>query len=418
MMNLKSYFVAISLMTAGCATMAEKPAAGLDEEALYMERYAAQTRAATIGGGLPSYDPLEQVRGASKQEALPIAETPQIASEALDKAEAFAATRNSSAFLVWDRGAIAREAYFDGYSATKLVNAKSLAKPLTAIIVGRAIQQGYIKSLDQPVADFITEWKNDAQRSQILVRHLLDMRTGLLPQGPAKGPEDVLNKAYLHPRHDEIIINEYPLVNSPGSRYEYANANSELVAPVIERATGKRYGQYLTEALLEPLGAAGGTIWVNRPGGTAHSGCCIQLPALTYLRFGILLAQDGTWNGAQLLPEGYVKSMTTATQENPHAGLGVWIAGEYIKRRGSLNPSLKFGQTVHSQPYAAQDLFLFDGNGNQVVYVIPSQQLVILRTGGRPPADSPWDNSYLPNLIINAMVRSANDPMPVPQKGR
>ncbi len=386
------------------------------EEALYMQRYEAQQNAAIVGGGLPAYDPLEKVRGAAAYGPLEQAK-PRIDDAALRMAKTFAEERESSAFLIWHDGALVHESYFGGADRDYLINAKSLAKPLTAIIVGRAIQQGYIQSLEQPVADFITEWRSDPRRSKILVRHLLDMRTGLLPQGPAKGPEDPLNRAYLHPRHDEVIINDYPLVNEPGSRYEYANANSELVAPLIERATGKRYHDYVSDALLIPIGAQGGTVWVNRPGGTAHAGCCIQLPGQTWARLGILLLNDGIWEGETLLPEGYVNQMRTATKENPHAGLGVWIAGKYVKGRGPLHPSIDGGKTLHSEPYADKDLFLFDGNGSQVVYIIPSQKLVIVRTGGRPPKDKPWDNSYIPNLIINAIEREPGDIAPVPQKG-
>ena len=65
------------------------------------------------------------------------------------------------------------------------------------------------------------------------------MRSGLLKQSFSKDPKDILNRTYLHPYHAEIIINEYPLTHEPGTRYDYSNANAELIAPLIERATGK-----------------------------------------------------------------------------------------------------------------------------------------------------------------------------------
>ncbi|MEM8917418.1 MAG: serine hydrolase [Pseudomonadota bacterium] len=408
----------LALALGSCATAdtraVAQPSFSAEEEALYLKRFELQRSAAIEGGGLPAYDPLEPVRGAERYQPLPEAE-PRIAPQALADAERFAAERKSSAFLIWHDGALVKESYFGGANRDYLVNSKSLAKPLTAIIIGRAIIQGHIRSLDQPVADFITEWKDDPGKSRILVRHLLDMRSGLLAQAFATGPENVLNRAYLHPRHDEVIIHEYPLVNEPGGRYEYANANSELVAPLIERATGQRYHDYVSDALLIPLGAQGGTVWVNRPGGTAHAGCCIQLPAQTWARLGILLLNDGIWEGQRLLPEGYVTKMRRATNENPHAGLGVWIAGEYVRGRGPLHPSMDAGKTLHSEPYADRDLFLFDGNGSQVVYIVPSQGLVIVRTGDRPAKDKPWDNSYIPNIIIGSIERMPGEAMPKPQ---
>ena len=382
------------------------------EEALYLQRYEAQQSAAIVGGGLPAYDPLVTIRGRTRP--LPVGEA-RIAKEALRQADAYAAEHNSAALLVWQDDALAHETYFGNTDRSTLINAKSLAKPVTAILIGRAIFQGHIASLDQPVCDFITEWRSDPDKSRILVRHLLDMRTGLLPQGPADGPSDILNRAYLHPRHDEIIIAEYPLVNEPGSRYEYANANSELVAPLIERATGQRYHDYLSDALLIPMGAQGGTIWLNRPDGTAHSGCCVQLPSQTWLRLGVLLLNDGIWDGERLLPAGYVGAMRVGTEQNPHAGLGVWVAGPYVEKRGSLHPSLPLGQTDHAEPYAADDLFLFDGNDNQVVYVIPSAKMVALRLGGRPPEGAPWDNSHLPNTLLGAVEWNSGERLPQPQ---
>lgn len=400
----------LMLGISGCASLPVP--APIDEEAVYIQRYKAQDEAAKVGGGLPIYEPLEKVAGAQLIQHLQSA-MPVVANAALQEARNYAAARDSSAFMVWHKGALIEETYFDGFNRDALINAKSLAKPLTAILIGRAIAQGYIKSLDQPVADFITEWKNDPRRSKILIRHLLDMRTGLLAQGIATGPDDILLRAYLHPRHDEIIINEYPLINEPGTRYDYSNANSELVAPLIERATGMRYAQYLTHALLEPIGAAGGTIFVNRPGGTAHSGCCVQLPAQTWLKLGILLLKDGVWNGRRLLPAGHVTAMRTPTRENPNAGLGVWTGEPYAQWRGSLNPEFPMGRTLHSEHYAVSDLFLFDGNGSQVVYIVPSQDLVILRTGNYPPKALPWDNSIVPNLVIRGMTGPANKLVPI-----
>ena len=287
-------------------------------------------------------------------------------------------------------------------------------QPISVIAVGRAIEEGHIKSLDQPVADFISEWRG-TDKDKILVRHLLDMRSGLLPQGQALEPENVLNRAYMHPRHDEIIINEYPLVHTPGTRYDYANATSELVAPLIELATGVQYEDWISNEILKPLGAQGGEIWMNRKDGTPHSGCCNLLPAETYLRLAILYLKDGTWDGQRLLPEGYVDQVKTATPQNPHTGMGVYVAGPYVKKRGPLNPDLPFGQTLHSSPYLAEDLYLFDGNSHQVVYIIPSADMVILRTGGSMPKDVIWDNSVLPNILISG-IKFPETETPVPQK--
>lgn len=386
-----------------------------EDEALYLARYRQFVETAPSGGGVGDYDPLEPVAGASEPTQIAAAPAVTLSPAALAAARSYAAEHNSSALLVWRDGRLEEESYFDGFNRDTPIVSKSLAKPVTALLIGRAIRQGFIKSLDQPVGDFIAEWRGDPQRSKITIRNMLAMETGLQAQALSGGPEEMLFRAYLHPRHDQIIIHDYPMTDEPGTRYEYSNANADLVAPVIERATGKRYAEYLSEALLEPIGAAGGSVWVNRPGGTAHSGCCLLLPAQSWLKMAILLIDDGVWNGKRLLPKDYVEEMRTGSAPNPHYGLGIWLGGSYLERRGYANPDSPAAKVLHSEPYLDKQLFLFDGNSNQVVYIIPSERMIILRTGANPPKDREWDNAYLPNLLIRDANRAPGSIWPEPQ---
>jgi CubicO group peptidase (beta-lactamase class C family) len=381
-----------------------------EEEAAYDRRFNLQRQSAGARGMDEWYDPQEAIPGVANFKPFPKAGEAErtIRAEALKAATDYAGAMNSDALIVWRNGKIETEAYFGAGAADKPIVSRSLAKPVTAAAVGRAIALGKIKSLDQPVADFVTEWKGDARKEKILVRHLLDFRSGFLPQALARDPMDILNRAYLHPRHEEIIIREYPVVDEPGTRYEYNNATSELVAVLIERATGRRYAEFVGTEIWQKIGARGGNVWINRPGGTAHSGCCMLVPAENFLRLGVLYLQDGVWDGARLLPEGYVKQMRTGTPQNPWYGMGVYVAGKYTDRRGAANPDRRMGQTLHSEPYLDQDLFLFDGNGNQTVFISPAQNLVVLRTGYPPPRGEgkpEFDNSFLPNTILRGIVK-------------
>lgn len=393
-----------------------------EDEALYLKRFQQLQQSFMSGLGLEAYAPLETVAGDPKTRPLPAVGAGQgsIDPAALQQARDYAAKNNSSALIVWRKGRVEAAEYFKGMQPADSFASRSLAKPMTAVAVGRAIALGKIRSLDQPVADFVPEWRTDPRRSKILVRHLLDMRSGFLPQAPATSAEDILNRAYLHPRHDEIIINDYPVVDEPGSRYEYNNATSEMVAVLIERATGVRYGQFLAREVLQRIGAPGGTIWINREGGVAHAGCCLMLPPESWVRLAVLLLQDGRWEGRRLLPEGYVAAMRTGSAQNPWYGLGVYVGGKYIARRGFANPAREpeGRRVLHSEPYLADDVFLFDGNANQVVYVIPSEQLVVLRVGDNPPRapGQEWDNAFLPNTVMRGIRRAAGETPPSPQR--
>jgi CubicO group peptidase (beta-lactamase class C family) len=376
----------------------------LDLSPSFMARPTART-AIGLAKGPGSQTPLADIPG-----AMPFAPLQKVASNhinisqtALDAAEEYAAQRNSTAMIVWHKGKVAREVYFGGTSKDTLISSGALAKPMAVLAVGRAIKEGYIESLDQPASDFFNEWQG-TPKEQISIRHLLGMRSGLLPQDFTPDPESIMTRAYLHPCHEDIIINDYPLVHKPSSRYEYSNVNSELLAPLIERATGFKYANWLSDQLVVPLGAKGGQLWINRPNGVAHSGCCALLPADTYLRFAMLIALNGTWGDQDLLTSDFVLAMKSSTAQNANAGMGLYIGSPFKERRGPLNPEVSLGAVFHAAPYVADDLVLFDGNANQVAYIVPSEELVILRVGRWPDKGKEWDNSYLPNTILRSIV--------------
>ncbi len=376
-------------------------------EKVYFDRYVALfTSFAKTGAQLESYEPVEAVAGNYQPFARTTPALAGISDAAVSEARTYAQNANSNAFMVWRDGKIIEETYFQDNRADKPIISRSLAKPFMAAAIGRALALSKLKSLDQPIADFLTEWKNDPKRSKILIRHLLDNRTGLLAQDPVYGPFEIRNRSYLHPHHEDVLLKEYPLTNDPGSRYDYSQANGDLVALVIERATGRRYAEFLSTEVFKPIGARGGSIWVNREGGVAHSGCCMLVPAEDFLRLGVLYMQDGVWNGQRLLPDGFVTQMRTGTPQYEHAGMSVYLAGKYVERRGFSNPDGKHRDTptIHKEPYLAADLFLFDGNAHQVVYIIPSAKMVILRTGPRPAKVPEFDNTIMANTLLRGLT--------------
>lgn len=405
----------IGALLLGCSAQEKTPAkhSGISpssgeftqaEEAQYTARFEDMVKAFQSGQATATYD--TEIMFGQNLKAVPLkrGQSKSINQDVIDELTGYAEKNGSDSFIIFEKDQIISESYFGDITSASLINSKSLAKPLGTIAIGRAMKMGFIESLDQSASDFIVEWKG-TDKEQILLRHLLQMRSGLLPQAYAPKVEDVLNRAYLHPRHIEVIIHEYPLVDKPGSRYEYSNANSELVSIIIERATSTPYQDWIEKEVLAPLGASGGKVWMNRQGGKAHSGCCIGLTSETYLKLGIVILQDGVWKGEPFVSKAFVKDMLTSTPENIHSGMGVYLGRDYNKNRGAANPDNKsgFGGTLHSEPYIDKDLALFDGNGNQVVYIMPSRDVVAMRLGPTPKSDKPWDNAYIPNVISRAL---------------
>lgn len=394
--------------TAGYEDAAAETAAP-QADSVYLERL--ETFLADPGN-FP-YAPMEPIQGTDHWQALPVHAAPEtvIAADALADARAYAAQMNSSAYMVWHGGRIADQWFAQGVDAATPLVSKSLSKPLTAIVVGRAMALGYIRSLDQPISDFIP-LAAGTDKADITVRHLLDMRSGMHDQSYSRDPASPFNLAYLGLDHGREIIENYPMLYEPGSTYSYANAPSDLVAMVIEGASGLRYGEFVSEHVLKPLGAQGGRIWVNQAGGLAHSGCCAYLPADTFLRFAVLLIRDGEWEGVRLLPEGFVGEMRRGTPQNPSFGLGVWLGEPYRHRRSFAAEGQPSPLVLHSEPFLDPELYMFDGNSNQVVAISPRHDLIVLRMGPTPPAPGPerreWDNAFLPNTLIRGLFSEGN----------
>ena len=382
---------------------------------VYWSRYRAV--AATGGAGdVDSYAPTEAVVG-DHDGFISVASAAErtIPETVLSRARDYAARNRSSSLLVWHRGHLQSADYWGGEAATP-VNSRSLHKMLGGLLVGAAIQEGFIDSLDVPVSKYLTEWRG-TPKEKITVRNILQMSSGLMwfRQG---GPYSLASRRYLDPHWDRILLEDVPLEFAPGTAWDYSDITADVMPHLIERATGRRYAQYLGDAILKPLHAPGGRIWVNREGGMPHGGCCLMLPPEAWLRIGMMTLDGGRVGDRQILPPWWLDEMRRPSASNPHFGLMTWLGQPFTQRRLFHRPDSPANANprpgaYHSEPYLADDLFLFDGMNGQIVYIVPSRQLVIVRTGLRPPRGQPeWDNSVLPNIILRALDPAASSAPP------
>lgn len=380
---------------------------------VYWSRYLAIS-AKGGNGDIDSYAPTEAVAGDHDGFMAVAPEAGRsVPGPALAAAREYAAKNRSSSLLIWHRGRLQSADYWGGDAATE-VNSRSLHKMLGGLLVGAAIHDGHIGSLDDPVAKYITEWQG-TPKATITVRNVLQMSSGLM-WFRGGGMLSLPSRRYLDPHWDRVLLEEVPSEFEPGSAWDYSDITADVMPHLIERATGQRYAQYLGDALLKPLHAPGGRLWVNREGGFPHGGCCLMLPPEAWLRIGLMTMNGGRVGDRALLPDWWLDEMRKPSANNPHFGLMTWLGQPYTQRRLFHRPDSPSNAqprpgAFHSEPYLAEDLFLFDGMNGQIVYIVPSQELVIVRTGLRPPRDQPeWDNARLPNTILRALGVGANAP--------
>ncbi len=374
---------------------------------VYIERYMA-VEASGGAGDVDVYAPTEPALGAHDG-IIPLAPEVErtIPADALAQAREYAGKNASTSLLIWHKGKLQSADYWNDVKPDTPVNSRSLHKMLGGLVIATAIQNGYIKSLDDSVANYIPSWKG-TPKERMTIRNVLQMSSGLM-WFRGGGFYSVQSRRYIDPEWERILRDDLPMQFEPDSEYDYSDMTADIMPHIIQGATGKRYAQYLSEAVLKPLGAAGGEIWVNREGGMPHGGCCLLLPPETWLRIGLMALHRGQVGDQQLLPTWWMDEMLKPSPQNPHFGLMVWLGQPYTQRRLFHRPDSPSNArprpgAYHSEPYLADDLYLFDGMNGQIVYIIPSQELVIVRTGLRPPANQPeWDNTTLPNMLLRSL---------------
>lgn len=343
--------------------------------------------------GVEKSQPQEWVRGAPRDD-IPLGAPEGISAAGLAAAEAYAEKTGSVALLVWHRGALRYEKYWPGFDRGTRTNPNSMHKTVLGLTVGAAIADGYIESADVPASRWITEWQNDARRD-ITVRQLLQMASGL--EIPIFGTWKSARILF----GSDLAAGVLGLgsVEPAGSRFQYSNANSQLLLLLVERATGQRYSRYLSERLWKRLGAADAALWMDHPGGLPRGFCCLFASARDWLRVGRLFLDRGRVGADEVIPATWIDEMVTPSPGNPNFGLHVWLGSPPQTERLYNDFTIK---AFHSRPFEAKDVIFIDGFGGQRVYVVPSLDLIVVRTG---KSTTDWDDAVLPNALITAIAR-------------
>ena len=285
---------------------------------------------------------------------------------------------------------ILSEYYFNGYVQNDLTNSFSMAKTFTTMMLGKAIEQGYIKSLDQKITDFIPEFKDDKFGAECTVGDLSAMTSGYDWDEDYYFPLNPTAKAYYG---DDIVkqMLDRKFVAQPGGHFIYQSSDTQLLGIVIERALkNKSLSQYFQEEFWQPMGMELDAQWSkDNPKGMEKTYCCFNATARDFGKLGQLLLNDGNWYGKQILDSAFVKKMVLpnakafAPNEPKIYGYSVWMDYDY------------------KTPF-----YSMLGHLGQRVTVIPSEKIVIVRTGkthNDQPNNRPIADGDVYRLVDEAM---------------
>lgn len=289
--------------------------------------------------------------------------------ERMDSLHAFLQRSYTKAFIVLKNGRIVREWYFGSFQRDSVWYWASAGKTVTAALVGIA-QEKKLLDIQQPSSRYLGNgWSmmTKAQEDAITVRHHLTMTTGV----EGRGPDDT----------DCGTPDCFTFRAPPGTIWDYYNPAYLKLQDVIARASGMSYTAYYTQNLARPIGMGG--VFIN--------GVLWSVPR-SMARFGLLMLAKGVWNGDTVIHDRtYLDALTSSSQDlNPSYGYLFWLNGKDRMMLPGIEASLP-GPLI---PQAPSDMYMGLGKNDQKLYVIPSQNMVIIRMGNPPTGSEPMQIVY------------------------
>ncbi|MCA3729569.1 MAG: beta-lactamase family protein [Phenylobacterium sp.] len=264
----------------------------------------------------------------------------------------YMATYRVSGLLVIRDGRVLLEKYGLGRRPQDRWTSFSVAKSVTAILVGAAIQDGRIKSLQTPVTDILPELRGSAYDG-VTLRQLLMMSSGVRwsedysdPNSDvAKGPTEGVKLAQGQPGLNPVVayMRTLPRAHAPGTKFNYNTGETDLVGILLARAVGMGLADYASEKIWKPYGMEMEGAWVTDPGGLERGGCCISMTLRDYGRVGQFVLDEGVIDGHPVLPPGWAREATSKQIENGQAGYGYFW---WMQPNGAYQATGIFGQSI------------------------------------------------------------------------
>ena len=289
----------------------------------------------------------------------------------MDDFDRFLEENRTQAFLVIQDDAILYEQYFNGTERESIVTSFSTAKSFTSALIGIAIAEGHIQSVNDPITEYLPELKErDPAFAEITIRDLLMMSSGIRYSEP---PDNATT--YYYPDLRSLALETTRIIDAPGKTFHYNNFHPLLLGLILERATGTTVAGYLQEKIWKPVGMGFSGSWSLDENGFEKMESGINARAIDFAKFGRLFLHQGDWDGRQVIPAAWVADSTQADTTIDYAS---YYYDDFIFADGrGFYKYMWWGMQREGQ----QDDFSAIGNKGQFIYISPEKNLIILRYG-------------------------------------
>lgn len=264
------------------------------------------------------------------------------------------------AFLVIRNDSILYENYFNGYEQDDIVASFSMAKSVTSILIGCAIDDGLIKSVDEPIINYIPELKDNGL-DNVTIKHVLQMTSGIDFNESYANPFGDAASFYYGRNLRRVIYKMKPKIE-PGKKFEYISGNTQLLGLILTNVLkGKSVTEYLQEKIWSKLGMEYDASWSidSEKHGLEKTFCCINARARDFAKIGRLYLNKGNWNGEQIVSESWVEEST---------------------KLDITDGSASYYQYQWWLPNK-DGAFMANGILGQFIYVYPKKNLIMVRLG-------------------------------------
>ncbi len=270
---------------------------------------------------------------------------------------------NPAAFLVVKHDKIVYEKYWDNYNENSLTNSFSVAKTFIGLLIGIAIDEGKINSVNDPVGNYLPQYN---ENPELTIKHLLTMSSGINFDESYKSPFGHMAKAYYGTDIEKLNEN-YSVSETPGKNWKYLGGNTIILSLILEQVTGTSISEYMSKKVWQPIGAKNPALWsLDKKDGREKSYCCFYSNARDFARIGKLYLNNGLWNKRRIVSEKYIKASTSAAYG--------------LKDKAGL-PVDFYGYQMWMTYYNDLDVFYARGILGQFIIVIPERNIVIVRLG-------------------------------------